>query len=355
MSLESLGFKEVESFQQQELLQTFVPARVMAVHRDSYVIHNGEQELPAEVTGRMIGQADSPLDFPTVGDWVYAQWFEDMAIIHHIFPRKTLLKRKASGQKIEFQLIAANVDDAFIIQGLDRDYNIRRLERYLAMVSSAAIQPVVLLSKVDLITDDLLNQYVGQITGLMPDIIVCAFSNISGRGLPEVIAQLHAARTYCLIGSSGVGKTSLLNTLIGDSAFRTNEVRGGDQRGRHTTTGRQLIVLKNDALLIDTPGMRELGNFEIEEGIDATFPEIAEQAGQCHFADCRHGNEKGCAVREALNDGRITAERFESYLKLQRESERLQMSYAEKRRKDKDLGKFYKSVLKNNLKNNLKK
>ena len=285
MSLASIGYNEVADLFDSELLKEFAAVRVIAVHRESYIVSNGDKEIPAEITGRMIGRAESPLDYPSVGDWAYAQLFDDdsLAIIHQLLPRRTLLKRKTSGRKVDFQLIAANVDIAFIVQSLDRDFSVRRLERYLAMVRSAQIQPVVLLSKKDLIEESLSKDFVAEILTVMPELTILPFSNVTGSGLPEIEACLQPGKTCCLMGSSGVGKTSLLNALIGDQGFKTGEVRAADQRGRHTTTTRQMILLRSQALLIDTPGMRELGNFEIEEGIEATFPEISELIGQCHF------------------------------------------------------------------------
>jgi len=323
-------------------------ARVIAVHRDSYIVTNGEQDVFAELVGKLMYNADSSLDYPAVGDWVFAQFFDDntFSIIHEILPRKTLLKRKTPGRKIDFQLIAANIDTAFIVQSLDANFNLRRLERYLVMIHESHISPVVLLSKSDLMTDGEIETRISKIKKTMSAIQVCPFSNESGFGLNNVRGLLETGKTYCLLGSSGVGKTTLLNNLIGETVFKTKTVREKDRKGRHATTERQLIRLAGGAMIIDTPGMRELGNFEVETGLDETFADITGLARQCRFNDCTHSNQKGCAVLQAVENGELSEKRLENYFKMTRESAYLEMSYHEKRQKDKEFGKFVKSVMK---------
>ncbi|MCB9070190.1 MAG: ribosome small subunit-dependent GTPase A [Calditrichae bacterium] len=349
MALEKLGIERIQTDQiDPQKLADYPLARVVAVNRDNYLIHNGKAVLTAEITGKMLLTASSPLDYPAVGDWVHVQYFDDdtFAIIHEIFPRNSVLKRKTPGKKIDFQVICANVDTAFIVQSLDRDFNLRRLERYLVMIYEAGIQPAVLLSKSDLLSPEELQEKCNAIEEISPETEIFPFSNVSGVGVPAVTDRLKAAHTYCLIGSSGVGKTTLLNVLLKDERFETGEVREKDQRGKHTTTRRQLIILDNGALLIDTPGMRELGNIGVESGISETFSEIAEIAENCRFNDCTHSGEKGCAVLEALESGEISNERYESYMKIQRESAYNERTYLEKRQRDKELGKLYKSIMK---------
>lgn len=322
-------------------------ARVIAVHRERYTIHDGYDELPAEVTGRLMNAATAPADFPTVGDWVYLQRFgDDMAIIHEVLPRRTFLQRRSAGKRVDIQAIAANIDTAFIVQGLDGNVNLRRLERYLAISLEAGIEPVVLLSKRDLVAETDLAEWTDAIRRDMPDLPVLPVSGTTGAGLDAIRERFSSGRTFCLLGSSGVGKTTLLNALIGTAAFETATVRRGDHKGRHTTTRRQLVMLPDGALIIDTPGMRELGTVAVESGIDDAFPEIRSLTGQCRFADCSHGGEAGCAVTAAVTAGEISPERLESYRKLQRESERNAMTIAERRRRDKELGKLYKSIMK---------
>jgi len=330
-----------------ENLAEFEIARVMAVHKDSYTINNGENDVFAELIGKMIFNAASPIDYPAVGDWVFATFYDEntFSIIHHVLPRKSLLKRKTPGKKIDFQLIAANIDVAFIIQSLDTNFNFRRLERYLVMVKESNIKPIVLLSKSDLLNAEDVANWVTEIHKIMPFLHVQPFSNENESGLKNVKDLLVPRQTFCLLGSSGVGKTTLLNNLIGEPIFTTKTVREKDNKGRHATTYRQLIKLDCEAMLIDTPGMRELGNFSVETGIDETFAEITELSEQCQFNDCTHFNEKGCAVLKAVENGQVQEKRYQNYIKMRKESIYNEMSYLEKRKKDKQFGKLCKTVM----------
>jgi ribosome biogenesis GTPase len=323
-------------------------ARVVAVHKDSYTINNGQTEFLAEPVGRLRYSARSPLDFPAVGDWVLANIFDpaDVSIIHGIIPRRTLLKRKTPGKQIEFQLIAANIDTALIMQSLDANFNLRRLERYLVMVNESRIEPMVLLSKSDLLDPEAITAKTDAILRIMPNLTVVPFSNLNRADLKTITDLLMPRRTYCLLGSSGVGKTTLLNHLLGKSQFATKPVRTKDAKGRHATTTRHLIRLSGGALVVDTPGMRELGNISVPSGIDETFAEMAALARQCRFRDCNHADSPGCAVLAAVESGRISRQRYENYIKMTKESAYHSMSYLEKRRKDKQFGKLVKHVMK---------
>jgi len=327
-------------------------ARVVAVHKDSCVITKGDGEVFAECSGNLLYLSDSPFDLPTTGDWIYADFYDDdsHAIIHGVLPRRTLLKRKTAGKLVDFQLIAANIDVAFIMQSVDYNFNLRRLERYLAMVNENEITPVILLSKCDLVSHDKVEGIKKNIISIAPHTSVLAFSNLTRENITAIKISLLPGKTYCLLGSSGVGKTTLLNSIIGSEQFETQVVSKKQSKGRHTTTSRELVQLDNGALLIDTPGMRELGNMSVGTGIDETFSEILELAEHCQFLDCSHTKEKGCAILAAIIAGELDEQRYKNYVKMKNESAFHDMSYSEKRKKDKDFGKMVKSVMKSKKK-----
>jgi len=352
-SIEKLGFdKWFQDNADPESLEGLEIARVIATHKDSYTITNGENDVFAELVGKIIYSASSPIDYPAVGDWVLARFYDKntFSIIHEIIQRKSLLKRKTPGKKIDFQLIAANINAAFIVQSLDVNFNLRRLERYLVMINESNIRPIVLLSKSDLLTSEEVASRIGDIHKIMPRLHVQSFSNENESGLKNVKDLLKPGQTYCLLGSSGVGKTTLLNNLIGESIFKTKTIREKDSKGRHATTYRQLITLDCGAMVVDTPGMRELGIFSVETGIDETFAEITGLSKKCQFNDCTHTTEKGCAVLNAVEDGKLSEKRYQNYIKMNKESIYNEMSYLEKRQKDKQFGKFCKTVMKHKKK-----
>jgi ribosome biogenesis GTPase len=352
MNLSDLGYNYNPLVNNKGHENGFDIARVITVQRESYIINNGEREYFAKLTGNLIYSSDSPEDFPTVGDFVQFQNFEDdtLAIIHKVLDRKTLLKRKSAGKKIEYQLIAANIDYAIVMQGLDNDFNINRLERYLAMAKEFGIEPIIMLNKTDLISFEKKGQVMNDIESRLPNVRTVLFSNFEEKNLKDLRIILQPGKTYCLIGSSGVGKTTLINNLVGKDVFQTKEVREDDSKGRHTTTIRHLVILENGSMIIDTPGMRELANISVSGGIDQTFDEISELSMKCKFNDCTHTNEEGCAVLLALESGKLDEEKYKNYVKLKKESEHYERSYLEKRRRDKEFGKMVKSILKNKKK-----
>ncbi|MCL5254781.1 MAG: ribosome small subunit-dependent GTPase A [Gammaproteobacteria bacterium] len=349
MELNALGFDE---WYREKLTQAkspeWTPARVTAVDRDSYLIRNGDSDVRSELAGNFLFTAQSGMDMPCVGDWVFAQFYDKgtFAVIYDLFPRKSLLRRKMSGKTIDYQVIAANIDVAFILQSCDANFNIHRLERYLVMVNDGKIQSWLVLTKCDLVDPQELQRLMAVVREARIDCPIIPISNRTGFGLEELRGRLESGKTYCLLGSSGVGKTTTINQLIGQAVFDTQTVRDFDGKGRHTTTRRQLIVLEQGALLIDTPGMRELGTIGMSSGIDQSFIDIAEISMGCRFSDCTHTTEDGCALLAAVRDEILSKDRYDSYMKLMGESDYHEMSYVEKRRKDKEFGKFIKTVSK---------
>jgi ribosome biogenesis GTPase len=347
MKLYDLGFDKWFEEHAAELLQEDGGiARVSAVDRGSYLIRNESGEVPAELTGKLSYQTESPVDLPCVGDWVTAQYYDNdtAAVIHGVFPRKTFLRRKTAGANVDFQMIAANIDAAFIVQSCYFDFNPNRLDRYLVMAADGGVEPIVMLTKTDLILQDELKKKVA-IVNSGTKARVLALSNITGIGFDEFQQTLCPGRTYCLLGSSGVGKTTLINRLIGREAFDTKPVSGTGE-GTHTTSRRQLIVLSQGAMLIDTPGMRELGLVGADNGLNAGFEDLVRLSAKCRYADCSHEQEPGCAVRAAIERGELSEDRHSNYLKLRKESEYYEMSYLDKRKKDKAFGRFIKSFKK---------
>jgi ribosome biogenesis GTPase len=344
MKLSNLGFDQwFEAHAAQFLQEDGGVARVSAVDRGSYLIRNESGEVPAELAGKFSYQIEGPVDLPCVGDWVTAQYYDNdtAAIIHGVFPRKTFLRRKTAGANVDFQMIAANIDAAFIVQSCHFDFNPRRLDRYLVMAADGGVEPIVMLTKTDLITRDQLEQQLAFVSTASKTRVL-SLSSITGSGFDEFQQTLCPGRTYCLLGSSGVGKTTLINRLIGREAYDTKPVSGTGE-GTHTTSRRQLIVLSQGAMLIDTPGMRELGLVGAGEGVNAGFVDLVGLSANCRYADCSHEHEPGCAVRAAIENGELSEERYSSFIKLKKESEYYGMSYLDKRRKDRAFGRFIKS------------
>jgi ribosome biogenesis GTPase len=293
------------------------PARVIAQHRLVYRLASAHGELRAEVRGKIRYQARQRSDYPAVGDWVaiQARPQEGRATIHDILPRRSFFSRKASGKVTEEQIVAANIDTVFLVTGLDHNYNLRRIERYLIAAWESGAFPVVLLSKADLCAD--LAGRVAEAEAVSAGVPVIAVSVPSGEGLAAVRSYLRPGETVALLGSSGVGKSTLINFLAGHEVMRTQEVREDDSRGRHTTAHRQIFLLPGGGLIVDTPGMRELQLWEGAEG--AAFADLAALAAECAYRDCGHVSEPGCAVRRAVERGELDAARYESFLKLGRE------------------------------------
>jgi ribosome biogenesis GTPase / thiamine phosphate phosphatase len=295
-----------------------VPGRVIVQQRGLYGLATEAGEVRAEISGKLARDAEAG-GYPAAGDWVAAQVGAagGLAIIHHVMPRRTAFVRRASGPGGGMQVVAANVDVAFLTASLNADLNPRRLERYLAAAWQSGAAPVVLLTKADLAAD--IDAAVTRIEAFAAGAPVHALSSLTGEGLEAIGAYLTPGRTAVMVGSSGAGKSTLANALLGSQRMATQPIREGDDRGRHTTSHRELILLPGGGLLLDTPGMRELGLWDSDEGLAAVFEDIEALAGGCRFADCGHGAEPGCAVRAALESGALDDARWQGYKKLQRE------------------------------------
>jgi len=321
-------------------------ARVMTVDRGAFLVRDAHGETFAQLSGRYRFTVETGPDLPCVGDWVCVERASPaLAIIHAVLPRKTLLRRKCPGKKVGFQMIAANLDTAFVVQSCHYDFNVRRLDRYLVAANEGRVEPVVVLSKTDLVTPEELDGMIGKIREAGISVRILPISNTTGSGLGEFRELLLPGRTFCLLGSSGVGKTTLINRLLGRNALETKAVSGTGE-GVHTTARRQLIVLDNGAMLVDTPGMRELGLLGAGDGVEESFSNIQDLSSTCRFSDCTHTREPGCGVLAALEAGDLSEERYRSYLKLKKETEYNDLSYAEKRKKDRSFGRFIKSAKK---------
>src|SRR3954452_14617700 len=297
-----------------------VPARVVA-QKGLNQISTGEAEHYADLSGRLRHELKGPgsLGAPAVGDWVAIQppAGEGRARIHAILPRRSRFSRKSPGERTEEQVVAANVDVIFLVSGLDGDFNPRRIERYLTAAWDSGARPVVVLNKLDRCADP--EGCLLETEAIALGVPVHRVSALTGENCEQLAAYLVPGRTVGFLGSSGVGKSTLINRLLGRDVQRTGEVREGDDRGRHTTTHRELFRAPGGGLLIDTPGLREIQLWEGDQGIESAFPEIEELGEQCRFGDCKHQGEPGCAVEAAAASGALTPERLESFRKLQRE------------------------------------
>ena len=296
-----------------------VPGRVLVEHRGSYVVATNDGDIEAAVTGRFRHDALTAEDYPAVGDWVAMTTASGgRTVIQAVLPRASRFARPARGDTAGAQVVAANVDVVFVVAALDHDFNARRLERYLALAWSSGAEPVIVLNKADSCED--VPARVADAALVAPGVAIRAVSALAGEGIEALEPLLEPGKTVALLGSSGVGKSTLTNALLGWERQLTNAVRDDDQRGRHTTTVRELIVTPSGALLIDSPGMRSVGMWEIEEGLGDAFSDVERFAAECRFSDCTHGMEPGCAVKAAISRGELPAERLASREKLARES-----------------------------------
>lgn len=322
-------------------------ARVAAVDRELLLLINEAGFFRAKLSGKYLYESASSSEIPCVGDWVCVEKgpADQFGLVHCVVARKTGLRRKAAGESVDYQMIAANVDVVFVVQSCHYDFNLKRLERYLVMAMDGGAAPHILLTKTDLVAPEVLSTQLAQIRSAGIDVPVLTLSNVTRQGIDELQRVLLPRNTYCFVGSSGVGKSTIINGLAGRSVLATKGVSGTGE-GRHTTVRRELIVLENGAMVIDNPGMREFGVLGAAGGIEANYSDIVALSSQCHFRDCTHTSEPGCAVLKALESGMIDADHYDNFLKLRSESEHYQASYAERRKKDREFGRYIKSAKK---------
>lgn len=353
MKLEQLGYNQnLEKFRQENGLASFLVGRVAIEHRERYIVITEQADFEAELLGNLRFSAQSKSDLPTVGDWVAISEYDDnKALIHKVLPRHSVLERQAVDKFGERLIIATNIDYGLIVQAINRDFNINRIERYLTLCYNSGIEPIVVISKIDLVDELTLDELFTKIQKRIQNVKILAISNKTQKGINGLKESIFENKTYCLLGSSGVGKSSIINSLNAEKIMKTGEISQSIDRGKHITTHRELTTLQNGGILIDNPGMREVGITDSSSGIEMTFDKIYELAEQCRFSDCSHTSEKGCAVLLAVENAEIDEATYKNYLKMEREKEHYASTVAERRKKEKSFGKMVKKVVKNKKQN----
>lgn len=343
--LQDLGYDDFfESNRANLELTNYSAARVVTEYREAYKVRSSEGEFLAKVTGKHIFTATKREDYPAVGDWVVVEKLpENKAIIRGILPRKTLLKKKYSNKQ-ENQIIATNINTSFIVESMDRDYNLNRFERFLVLVIEGNIIPVIILNKIDLISKIELENRINKIKKRFPSINIISTSTITNDGLDDLKKHIEKGKTYCFLGSSGVGKSTLINSLLQKDEIKTREMGLVTGKGKHTTTTREMYFLENGGLVIDNPGTREVGIADSNVGIEAVFEEISHLSKECRYSDCTHMHEPGCVVLKAIEEEKIDKEKYNNFIKLKKEAEFYKLTNIEKREKDRKFGKFIKKA-----------
>lgn len=346
-TLADLGYTTtLADFRKENQLEELEVGRVSAEHKDRYKLKTPEGEVDAELIGHLRFTSESRYDLPAVGDWVaFMPFDQDKGIIQNVYPRHSIIERKAPGKAGQIQIIATNIDTALIVQAVDRDFNINRIERYLTICYSTEVSPIIVLSKVDLIAPEKLNEITAMISERINDVPIIEVSN-STIGYRSLEQHIITGKTYCLLGSSGAGKSTLLNNLTGREDMKTGEISTAVNKGKHTTSHRELIVLPNGGIMIDNPGMREVGITDSSKGMETTFESLLSYAQDCKYADCTHTHEKGCAIIQGVEDGEISENAYTNYLKMEKEKEHFESDVLSRKKKDKDLGKVIKQFSK---------
>lgn len=352
IDLSALGWNSFFENQLPAHKKAYTIGRVIIEEKNRYTLLTQTGQVPAIVSKKIVKQAVGPQDFPKVGDWVLFDRYNESsdAVIYVLLERKSKVSRKGvdptpGAMSSEEQIMATNLDILFIVQSADQNFNLRRLDRYVAMSHAGGVTPVIILNKID-VNPEYENQVV-QIKERFPNIEVLAISATDGTGIKIISDMVHFGVTASFVGSSGVGKSSIINALLGQNVIKTSEISEKLNKGRHTTTHRELLMLATGGLVIDTPGIRELSLWDAEEGLELTFADIAEIARGCRYRDCTHTQEEGCAILEALEDGQIDDDRYEQFVKLKQENQKFKKRrsdepYAQKKEKFKKIAKFMK-------------
>lgn len=347
MTYEDLGYNiSLEKYKNEQNLNSFLLGRIVLQHKDRYTIKTPNNEFDGELIGKLRFTAEERYDLPAVGDWVaFSEYDETKALIHAIYPRKSIIERQAVGKSGYVQIIATNIDYGLIVQSANRDFNLNRLERYLTICNASNVEPIIVISKVDLISNEELNFLLNQINQRIKEVPVITVNN-QEYGYNELQSVIKRGKTYCLLGSSGVGKSTLLNNLAGSQQMKTAQISTAVNKGKHVTTHRELIVLNSGGILIDNPGMREIGITDTAIGLETTFETIVAYAQKCKFKNCTHIHEKGCAILQGVTDGVINEAAYQNFQKMEKEKLHFESDLQERKKKDKEFGKMVKNFKK---------